>query len=52
MGFSVIGLVGVIVLRVTYARINEKRSHEEVGHLTEAELSKMGDKAPTFRYSL
>ena len=56
LGFVVIGLMAVILLRLNYQRINKKRDrafsmHEE----TEMDINKMsdmGDRAPAFRYVL
>lgn len=52
LGFVVAGLIAVGILRLTYSRINEKREREGTGGLSEEEMSKMGDKAPTYRYTL
>ncbi|KAH8811087.1 major facilitator superfamily domain-containing protein [Xylogone sp. PMI_703] len=50
--FCVLGLIAIIVLRISYARINKQR--EEIGddgsQYTDQQLSDMGDRAPTFRY--
>jgi MFS family permease len=53
IGFVSVGLAAVVVLRTSYARINAKRDREgmEAGHSL-AEMSEMGDRAPTFRYML
>lgn len=51
IGFVFVGLVAVVVLRANYARINKKRDRDG-SEGTDAELSELGDKAPTFRYML
>lgn len=53
IGFVTVGLAAVMVLRVSYGKINEKREREgnEKGYSSE-ELSELGDRAPTFRYML
>jgi hypothetical protein len=52
--FVVMGLISVVALRISYGRINAKR--EQMGasasDLSDAELSDLGDRAPTFRYML
>ncbi len=52
--FVVLGLFAVVFLRVNYARINAKRERENANgsDLSDAELSDLGDRAPTFRYML
>lgn len=52
LGFVTVGLVAVVLMRVSYIRINKKRDREGVGMLTEAELGAMGDRAPSYRYVL
>lgn len=52
LGFVAAGLIAVIVLRVSYQRINKKRAEQGTGMYTEEELSKMGDRSPAFRYKL
>ncbi len=52
LGFVAVGLVAVLLLRFGYTQINKKRDREGVGMHTEAEMSDMGDRAPTFRYVL
>jgi MFS family permease len=52
IAFVSVGLLAVVILRTGYARINAKREREGTGGLTEAEMSEMGDKAPSFRYML
>ncbi|KLJ05763.1 hypothetical protein EMPG_10803 [Blastomyces silverae] len=53
LGFAVFGLIAVVVLRVAYQRINKKREVLALEHnYTPEELSKMGDRAPTFKYML
>ncbi|KKZ61720.1 hypothetical protein EMCG_03749 [[Emmonsia] crescens] len=53
LGFAVFGLLAIIVLRLSYQRINKKREVQVVeSNYTPDELSKMGDRAPTFKYML
>lgn len=48
-----VGLVAVVVLRLGYKRVNEKREMEgnESG-LSVQEMSELGDKSPSFRYMI
>jgi len=47
------GLIAVLTLRFNYGRINKRREREEKSlAMTDAELSELGDRAPTFRYQL
>lgn len=52
--FVVMGLIAVVLLRISYGRINAKRDKMGVGasDLSNEELSDLGDRAPTFRYML
>lgn len=54
IAFVVLGLCSVVILRISYGRINAKREAEGASgpELTDAELSDLGDRAPTFRYML
>jgi MFS family permease len=52
LGFLVAGLTAAVTLRLAYQRINAKREREGTGSLTEEEMSRMGDKAPSYRYTL
>jgi hypothetical protein len=52
LGFVVAGLIAVIVLRLSYRRINRLRDEKGVGNLTREQLAKMGDKSPAYRYML
>ena len=52
LGFVAVGLLAVILLRFSYTTINKKRDREGVSTLSEAEMSDLGDRAPTFRYVL
>ena len=54
IGFCTLGLIAVVCLRLNYQRINKKRDadHSQGDHLTDAEVARMGDRAPTFRYTL
>jgi hypothetical protein len=52
--FVVMGLIAVVALRLSYNRINKKRDAMGVSEaeISDAELSDLGDRAPTFRYQL
>ncbi|RVX70372.1 hypothetical protein B0A52_05871 [Exophiala mesophila] len=53
IGFVVLGLVAVITLRISYGRINAKREKSgAIEGMTDEELSDLGDKSPSFRYTL
>ncbi|PGH20341.1 hypothetical protein AJ80_03609 [Polytolypa hystricis UAMH7299] len=52
LGFVVAGIIAVVIMRLAYQRINVKREREGTGSLTDEELSHMGDRAPTYRYTL
>ena len=52
LGFVAVGLLAVILLRLSYTTINKKRDREALTSYSEAEMSDMGDRAPTFRYVL
>jgi hypothetical protein len=52
--FVVMGLIAVVALRLSYDRINKKREALNVTEeeFSDAQLSDLGDRAPTFRYQL
>ena len=52
LAFTGVGLLAILILRTNYARINRNRERSGTEEYTEAELSELGDKAPTFRYTL
>jgi hypothetical protein len=52
IGFVSVGLLAVVVLRMNYVRINKKRDRDGSEGKSDAEMSELGDKAPTFRYML
>ncbi|KAL1967856.1 hypothetical protein VTN77DRAFT_2545 [Rasamsonia byssochlamydoides] len=54
LGFVVAGLIAVIMLRLSYQRINRMRAERGYDHdnYTPEELSRMGDRSPVFRYTL
>ncbi len=53
IGFVTLGLCACIALRVNYGRINAKRERGgEAEGLTDEQLADLGDKSPTFRYTL
>lgn len=52
LGFVVAGIIAVVFMRLVYQRINKKRDEEGTDGFTEDEMSKMGDRAPSYRYTL
>ncbi|EFE43420.1 hypothetical protein TRV_01805 [Trichophyton verrucosum HKI 0517] len=52
LGFLVAGVISAIFMREAYKRVNAKREREGTRGLSDQELSELGDKAPTFRYTL
>lgn len=52
LGFLVAGVISAIFMREAYKRVNAKREREGTQGLSDQELSELGDKAPTFRYTL
>lgn len=52
LGFAVVGFVSIIVLRLSYQRVNRIRDERGTAGLTLQEMGKMGDRAPTYRYML
>ena len=53
LGFVVMGMIAVVVLRISYGRINAKREKSGDAHaLTDTDLSDLGDKSPSFRYTI
>ncbi|KAE9368163.1 high-affinity nicotinic acid transporter [Stipitochalara longipes BDJ] len=53
IGFVILGLCACVALRVNYGRINAKRARGgEAEGLTDEQLADLGDKSPTFRYTL
>ena len=52
LGFCIAGIIAVLILRFSYAKVNERREVKGTGEMTEQELSELGDKAPSFRYVL
>ncbi|KAI9841559.1 MAG: hypothetical protein M1837_000605 [Sclerophora amabilis] len=52
LGFVIAGLMAVVVLRLSYSRINKARARNGTGDYSEQELSELGDKSPTYRYVL
>ena len=52
IGFVVMGMCAVIILRIAYSRINAKRAASgEDQALTDEQLADLGDRSPTFRYT-
>jgi len=53
IGFVTLGLCACVALRLNYGRINAKRERSgEAEGLTDEQLADLGDKSPTFRYTL
>lgn len=56
LGFVFMGMIAASTLEFVYHRINKKRdqlSEEQVrAQFSDAELDKMGDRSPLFRYTL
>lgn len=52
LGFVALGLLAAVILRLSYQKINRKRDEDPVDHYSNEEMSRMGDRAPTFRYIL
>jgi len=53
IGFVVAGLIAVVSLRIAYSRINSNREKSGAAEgLTDKELSDLGDRSPSFRYTL
>ncbi|KAL4750637.1 hypothetical protein BDW72DRAFT_203767 [Aspergillus terricola var. indicus] len=52
LGFCVVGIFAVLILRFSYKRINKKREAIDISQLDSYEMMKMGDRSPMFRYML
>ncbi|KAE8158269.1 major facilitator superfamily domain-containing protein [Aspergillus tamarii] len=52
LGFCIAGMIAAVVLRLSYQMINRKRDRMDVSGYDEAEMEKMGDRSPMFRYML
>ncbi|KAH8431086.1 uncharacterized protein LDX57_008747 [Aspergillus melleus] len=52
LGFCGVGMIAVLVLRFSYKTINKKRENVDVSLYNPAEMAKMGDRSPMFRYML
>lgn len=54
IGIVSLGIAAVMTLRWNYARINAQRDRDESdgADINDDEIAKMGDRAPTFRYTL
>ncbi|KAL4735280.1 major facilitator superfamily domain-containing protein [Aspergillus similis] len=52
LGFCVVGILAVLVLRFSYKRINKKREAMDLSQWDSYEMAKMGDRSPMFRYML
>lgn len=47
-----VGIIAVVILRFSYQRINKKRDQMDVSGYDNAQLARMGDRSPLFRYML
>ncbi|KAE8314554.1 major facilitator superfamily domain-containing protein [Aspergillus transmontanensis] len=52
LGFCVAGMIAAVILRLSYQMINRKRDQVDLSGYDEAEMEKMGDRSPMFRYML
>ncbi|KAB8225201.1 major facilitator superfamily domain-containing protein [Aspergillus novoparasiticus] len=52
LGFCVAGMIAAVILRLSYQMINRKRDQIDLSGYDEAEMEKMGDRSPMFRYML
>ncbi|KAL4900423.1 hypothetical protein BDW74DRAFT_188271 [Aspergillus multicolor] len=52
LGFCLVGIIAVLILCVSYKRINRKRDKMDVSSWDSYEMAKMGDRSPLFRYML
>ncbi|BCS21672.1 uncharacterized protein APUU_22104S [Aspergillus puulaauensis] len=52
LGFCVVGIGAVLVLRQAYKRVNRKREQMDVSNYASYEMAKMGDRSPMFKYML
>jgi hypothetical protein len=52
LGFAVVGIIAVVILRLSYQRINKKRDQMDISGYDNAQLARMGDRSPLFRYML
>ncbi|KAL4954229.1 major facilitator superfamily domain-containing protein [Aspergillus filifer] len=52
LGFCVVGMVAVLILRFSYKRINKKRDAMDISGRDGYEMAKLGDRSPLFRYML
>ncbi|KAL4964238.1 major facilitator superfamily domain-containing protein [Aspergillus stella-maris] len=52
LGFCVVGMIAVLILRFSYKRINKKRDKMDITGRNGYEMAKLGDRSPLFRYML
>ena len=52
LAFLVVGMIAVVAMRFNYRRINKKRDRLHVVQYSDTDMSRLGDRAPTFRYVL
>jgi hypothetical protein len=52
LGFCVVGIIAVVVLRLNYQRINRKRERMDLSQYDSYQMARMGDRSPMFRYML
>lgn len=51
LGFVVMGMIAVVLLRITYKRINDKRDQIDPSEYP-SNPDSLGDRSPLFRYML
>lgn len=51
LGFVVVGMIAVVIMRFTYKRINTKRDQLDLA-LYPSDPDSLGDRSPLFRYML
>ncbi|KAL1960132.1 hypothetical protein VTO42DRAFT_304 [Malbranchea cinnamomea] len=52
LGFCVAGIIAVVIMRVSYQRINRKRGRMDLSSYDADQMARMGDRSPLFRYML
>lgn len=51
LGFVAMGIIAVVLLRLTYQRINDKRDQTDPSEYP-SDSDSLGDRSPLFRYML
>ncbi|KAF7594165.1 hypothetical protein BBP40_010014 [Aspergillus hancockii] len=52
LGFCVTGMAAVVMLRLSYQRINRRRDRRDISAYDAAQMAQLGDRSPLFRYML